>query len=51
LLEELRKQAHKEWNLAHLLARLDYNNYWSSPSAASKGPSASVATASAAAAS
>uniref|UniRef100_A0A7S0NR59 Spindle pole body component n=1 Tax=Calcidiscus leptoporus TaxID=127549 RepID=A0A7S0NR59_9EUKA len=28
LLEELRKQAHKEWNLAHLCSRLDYNNYW-----------------------
>ena len=28
LLAELRKQAHKEWNLAHLCARLDYNQYW-----------------------
>ena len=28
LLAELRRQAHREWNLAHLLARLDYNNYW-----------------------
>jgi hypothetical protein len=28
LLAELRKQALREWNLAHLLARLDYNNYW-----------------------
>lgn len=30
LLEELRRQAHREWNLTHLCARLDYNNYWSS---------------------
>ena len=28
LLAELRKQAHREWNLAHLCARLDYNQYW-----------------------
>ena len=28
LLAELRKQAHKEWNLSHLCARLDYNSYW-----------------------
>jgi len=28
LLAELRKQALREWNLAHLLARLDYNNFW-----------------------
>ena len=28
LLSELRKQAHREWNLAHLCARLDYNQYW-----------------------
>jgi len=30
LLDELRKQSHREWNLAHLCARLDYNNYWQS---------------------
>jgi len=28
LLAELRKQAHREWNLAHLLARLDFNHFW-----------------------
>lgn len=28
LLDELRKQSHREWNLSHLCARLDYNNYW-----------------------
>eukprot|EP00962_Isochrysis_galbana_P048120 scaffold19953_cov95-Isochrysis_galbana.AAC.2 len=28
LLAELRKQALREWNLAHLLARLDFNNFW-----------------------
>ena len=26
LLDELRRQAHREWNLAHLCARLDYNS-------------------------
>ena len=40
-------QAHKEWNLAHLLARLDYNTYWSSPVSAQKGPAAAVAAAAA----
>ena len=29
LLDELRRHAHREWNLAHLCARLDYNGYWS----------------------
>ena len=24
-------QEHKEWNLAHLCARLDYNGYWRAP--------------------
>ena len=28
LLAELQKQAHREWNLAHLLARLDFNHFW-----------------------
>ena len=47
LLDELRKQAHKEWNLAHLLARLDYNTYWSGPSSALSGPAAAIAAAAA----
>ena len=42
LLDELRKQSHKEWNLAHLMARLDYNSYWVSPQQASLGPSAAA---------
>ena len=36
LLAELRKQAHKEWNLAHLCARLDYNTYWQQRAAAAR---------------
>eukprot|EP00966_Prymnesium_polylepis_P264168 6102770-Prymnesium_polylepis.1 len=42
LLDELRKQSHREWNLAHLCARLDYNNYWQSAHQASLGPSAAT---------
>ena len=30
LLDELRRQAHREWNLSHLCARLDFNGYYSS---------------------
>lgn len=47
LLDELRRQAHREWNLAHLCARLDYNSYWQSTSHASLGPAASLSTAAA----
>ena len=45
LLDELRRQAHREWNLAHLCARLDFNSYWTSSSHANLGPAASIATA------
>lgn len=45
LLDELRRQAHREWNLAHLCARLDYNSYWSSSSHSSIGPAASLGAA------
>ena len=45
LLEELRRQAHREWNLAHLCSRLDFNGYWTSPSHASVGPAASLGAA------
>ena len=45
LLDELRKQAHREWNLAHLCSRLDYNAYWSTPAHAQFGAAASLAAA------
>ena len=51
LLEELRRQAHREWNLAHLCARLDYNSYWTSPGHATLGAAASLNSAAAARAS
>ena len=47
LLDELRKQAHREWNLAHLCARLDYNEYWSTPAHARHGAAAAIANANA----
>ena len=42
LLDELRRQAHREWNLTHLCARLDYNSYWNSPGHATLGASAAL---------
>lgn len=48
LLDELRRQAHREWNLAHLCARLDYNSYWTSPGLATLGAAASLNSAAAA---
>ena len=48
LLDKLRQQAHREWNLAHLCARLDYNGYWSSTTHAGLGPAASLSAAAAA---
>ena len=51
LLDELRRQAHREWNLAHLCARLDYNSYWTSPGHATLGAAASLSSAAAARAS
>ena len=42
LLDELRRQAHREWNLAHLCARLDYNSYWTSAGLSSFGAAASL---------
>jgi gamma-tubulin complex component 2 len=47
LLDELRRQSQREWNLNHLCARLDYNSYWASPSHASIGPAASLSAAAA----
>ena len=45
LLDELRRQAHREWNLAHLCSRLDYNAYWSTPGHARHGAAASITAA------
>ena len=45
LLDELRRQAHREWNLAHLCSRLDYNAYWSTPAHARHGAAASITAA------
>ena len=45
LLDELRRQAHREWNLAHLCARLDFNSYWTSVSHSNVGPAASLGVA------
>ena len=42
LLDELRKQAHREWNLTHLCSRLDYNSYWSTPAHAQHGAAAAI---------
>ena len=47
LLDELRRQAHREWNLAHLISRLDFNSYWQSTHHANLGPAASLQSASA----
>lgn len=40
LLDELRRQARREWNLEHLCARLDYNSYWTSSGLATLGAAA-----------
>jgi gamma-tubulin complex component 2 len=42
LLDELRRQAHREWNLAHLCSRLDYNSYWVGHGHATLGAAASL---------